>query len=112
MAGQMLDAANHTWPELQGRLSSGTPLILPIGSVEQPGPHLPLSTDAIVADAMAREVARSTGGLVLPNIPYGAPSRPRSGGGDLFPAPALTLRTLLESVEAVADGALAAGCQF
>jgi len=108
-----LAAASLTWPECDARLRAGTPLILPVGSFEQHGPHLPLATDAIVADVLARALAQRIDGLVLPQLPYGAPSRPRSGGGgDLFPAPDLPLATLLASVEAVACGALEAGCRL
>ena len=107
-----LDASKHSWPDLDARLQAGTPLILPVGSFEQHGPHLPLATDAIVADALARETARRVGALVLPTLPYGAPSRPRVGGGDLFAAPSVPLATLLRTVEALADGVLDAGCRF
>jgi creatinine amidohydrolase len=103
-------AADLAWPELQSRLRGGTALILPIGSFEQHGPHLPLGTDAIIAGALAREVAARAEALVLPTIPYGAPSRPRLGGGDLFPAPDLPLTTMVPAVEAVASGAIEAGC--
>jgi creatinine amidohydrolase len=107
-----LDAGDLSWPDLDGRLRDGVPLILPVGSMEQHGPHLPLATDAIIVDKLAHEVAGHAGALVLPNLPYGAPSRPRSGGGDLFPAPSLPLATLLQSVEALATGVLAAGCRY
>jgi creatinine amidohydrolase len=107
-----LDAADLAWPDLDARLKSGTPLILPVGSFEQHGPHLPLATDAIVVEALARAAAERTGALVLPNLPYGAPSRPRSGGGDRFPAPTIPLATLLTGVEALAESALAAGCRY
>lgn len=46
--------------------------ILPLGAVEQHGPHLPLSTDADHADALAVRVARALGNaLVLPTIRVG-----------------------------------------
>ncbi len=44
--------------------------ILPIGSLEQHGPHLPLGTDGYAAEALAQEVGRLTGGMVLPAIPF------------------------------------------
>jgi creatinine amidohydrolase len=42
-------------------------------------------------------------------ISFGAPSRPREGGGDLFPAPHLELPILLQTVESVCRGCLRAG---
>jgi creatinine amidohydrolase/Fe(II)-dependent formamide hydrolase-like protein len=48
--------------------------LLPVGSVEQHGPHLPLDTDAFDAEYLARKVAetcRDPKPLVLPLISYG-----------------------------------------
>ena len=38
-------------------------MLVPVGSTEQHGPHLPLSTDTIIATAVAREVALRIGGV-------------------------------------------------
>jgi creatinine amidohydrolase len=47
-------------------------VILPLGSLESHGPHLPFGTDALTADIIAREVAaRVPGTAVLPVMPYG-----------------------------------------
>lgn len=99
------------WFRLRDRLQDGHPLILPVGSYEQHGPHLPMTTDALIAEAIAAEVAARLEGIVLPAVGFGAPSRPKSGGGDPFPAPSLRLRTLLAAVEEVADGAVRAGAR-
>lgn len=45
--------------------------LLPIGSTEQHGKHLPLGTDHLIAEALAQEVASKTGTLLFPAIPYG-----------------------------------------
>ena len=97
------------WFSLQRALGEDRPLILPIGSYEQHGPHLPMTTDSVIADALAGAVAGRVDGIVLPTVAYGAPSRPKSGGGDPFPAPALRLRTLLGAVEDVVDGTIRGG---
>ncbi len=49
-------------------------LVVPLGSIEQHGPHLPLDTDIRIATAVAAEVVRQLGpgSLVAPPIPYGA----------------------------------------
>ena len=49
--------------------------ILPVGAIEAHGPHLPLGTDGVIAEAMAREGAKrlSQGGLealILPTLNY------------------------------------------
>jgi creatinine amidohydrolase len=85
--------------------------MIPVGAFEQHGPHLPLATDTIIADAIARAAAGRTGAVVLPALPYGAPSRPRSGGGDRFPAPALRLATLMDVLDSLLDSAVDAGAR-
>ena len=46
--------------------------ILPLGSTEYHGPHLPYGTDTIAADALAGAFARELGHtLALPSMPYG-----------------------------------------
>jgi creatinine amidohydrolase len=61
--------AGATWPETQGaRL-----VLVPIGSIEQHGPHLPLDTDSAIADAVARGVAEVLpDAWVAPPVVYGA----------------------------------------
>jgi creatinine amidohydrolase/Fe(II)-dependent formamide hydrolase-like protein len=63
-----------TWPEAQRRLKEVDIALLPVGAIEQHGPHLPLDTDAFDADHLARRVAEACSNpkpLVLPLIPYG-----------------------------------------
>lgn len=63
-----------TWPEAQARIKDVDIALLPVGSLEQHGPHLPLDTDAFDADYLAQQVAQACSDpkpLVLPLIPYG-----------------------------------------
>jgi creatinine amidohydrolase len=63
-----------TSPELAGVLGSGPiDVLLPLGSFEQHGPHLPLTTDTLIAEAVAHEVAQALEGsiLVAPCLPWG-----------------------------------------
>jgi creatinine amidohydrolase len=55
-------------------------LFLPTGTVEQHGPHLPLTVDIEIPLRIATSVAEKLGGLVAPAISYGARSLPQSGG--------------------------------
>jgi creatinine amidohydrolase len=106
----MSDVAD-TWPHLHNQLTSGRPAILAIGSFEAHGPHLPADTDSVIAAAMAHELARRIYGVALPVLPYGATSRPRSGGGDRFPLPALRIPTLFSAVREIVAGIVAAGAR-
>ncbi len=66
----MVRLGEATWPEL----AAGVGLILvPVGSCEQHGPHLPLDTDTRVARAVSEAAARRVGGaLVAPAVTIGA----------------------------------------
>jgi creatinine amidohydrolase len=46
-------------------------VILPVGSTENNGPHLPLATDTLAAEAVAEGAARRIGVLVAPPVPWG-----------------------------------------
>jgi creatinine amidohydrolase len=45
--------------------------IIPVGSLEQHGNHLPVSTDSLITEYIARLVAEKVSAFVLPVIPYG-----------------------------------------
>ncbi|MCG6911952.1 MAG: creatininase family protein [Deltaproteobacteria bacterium] len=63
-----------SWPEARDRLEKVDTALLPVGSIEQHGPHLPLDTDAYDANYLALRVAEACSDpkpLVLPYIPYG-----------------------------------------
>ncbi len=63
-----------TWPEAKERFRHSDVALLPVGSTEQHGPHLPLDTDAFDANHLAQAVAatcKPPRPLVLPLIPYG-----------------------------------------
>jgi len=58
--------------EFRAFLDKGGDLALvPLGTVERLGPHLPLGARNIVVSAIARLIANSNNGLCLPVIPYG-----------------------------------------
>ena len=68
------ELANATSRQLQ---STSSALIVPVGSTEQHGPHLPLDTDTRIATAVSRTLVDQLGGdelkwLVAPAIGYGA----------------------------------------
>jgi creatinine amidohydrolase len=87
-----------TSPEVQAEIEAGTPIVLPVGSVEQHGPHLPLGTDGFIPDYIATETAAQRRLVVAPPLFYGAYSRPRSGGGRHFPGSVGLPGRILEQV--------------
>src|ERR1700722_4931710 len=60
-----------TQPEIAEQLKKNPLVILPAGSVEQHGPHLPTGTDTFAANVIAHAVAERMDGLVLPGGPLG-----------------------------------------
>ena len=47
-----------TWPEVEQAISRGVDAVLiPIGTTEQHGPHMPLDTDCVIARALCTRVA-------------------------------------------------------
>ncbi|MGI0010190.1 MAG: creatininase family protein [Nitrosopumilaceae archaeon] len=45
--------------------------LIPVGSIEQHGPHLPVSTDSDIVSEIAHRISEKTGFLMLPTINYG-----------------------------------------
>jgi creatinine amidohydrolase len=62
-----------TWPEINEAIKAGKVLLLPIGSTEQHGHHLPLDVDNFLARSVCIAAARRVPelALVMPTIPYG-----------------------------------------
>lgn len=68
---------SRTYPELEAELSTGRLVaIVPVGSTEAHGPHLPLATDVLISRGMAIAAARrlrlehAVPALVLPAVAY------------------------------------------
>lgn len=59
-------------PELRNLIRKQSQVaVIPIGSIEQHGPHLPVSTDSEIITEVARKVCKNCGYLLLPTISYG-----------------------------------------
>ncbi len=74
------------WCDYHARIKDGkTPVFLPLGALEQHGPHMSMNVDVLLPTAMARVVAEDVGGLVAPAVTYGYKSQVKSGGGNHMP---------------------------
>ncbi|WP_436911521.1 creatininase family protein [Halosimplex marinum] len=62
--------AELTWPEVESALAGGTEtVVVPVGSIEQHGPHLPLNMDTLDGEELARRIAADLGdALAAPAI--------------------------------------------
>ena len=73
------DWAENTHPDLRSIDPDETVILVPTGAVEQHGHHLPVGTDALIAEAVTRTAAeRSEHALAVPALPYGY--SPHHGG--------------------------------
>jgi creatinine amidohydrolase len=58
-------------PDVQDVLAGSRTVVLPFGSIEQHGPHLPCGTDTMTAELIARSLAEKLTALYVPFCPYG-----------------------------------------
>src|SRR5262245_2153440 len=77
VAMAILELSDLTWREVAALERERAVALLPVGAVEAHGPHLPLSTDVVIAGAMARAAARRLAArgldaLLLPPLSYTA----------------------------------------
>ena len=87
-----------TWVEVKQYLAYKKSIIIPAGTCEQHGKHLPLNTDTILTECIADFLSGETGIITAPTINYGVNlpcDRYYSGTNSLTE---LTLRKLLSSI--------------
>ena len=77
--------AEMTWEEVRDAADDGYGVLVPVGSTEQHGPHLPLATDVLLPLALAKGVVVRARVVIAPPIAYGYQSKPLSGGSQGFP---------------------------
>lgn len=63
------------------KVASNPIVIVPAGSLEQHGPHMPMCVDELLSTDVSEEVAKKVGGIVGPCLTPGYKSQQRSGGG-------------------------------
>jgi creatinine amidohydrolase len=61
-----------SWPEVQAELAAGRDtVVMAFGATEQHGPHMPLATDALIGDHLARLVADELNAFLAPTVRVG-----------------------------------------
>lgn len=97
---------DSTWPDLPSR-----PLVLvPLGSTEQHGPHLPTSTDTLVATAVTHALVEALDGagrpvLVAPPLAYGSSGEHQGFAGTVSIGAGALHLVLVEMVRSLASWA-------
>ncbi|MBO3801080.1 MAG: creatininase family protein [Thermoproteota archaeon] len=88
-----------TSPEIEDAANKGLVAILPIGSIEIHGPHMPVGTDSITVYKVAELAAEKEPAIVLPPFYYAYVPENRHFPGTV----SLTAKTLLSLLEEVCD---------
>ena len=86
-----------TQPEIADQLQDNPLVILPAGSVEQHGPHLPTGTDIYAANVISHAVAERMNGLVLPGGPLGVTPMHMPFEGTITLTPETYMRVVTET---------------
>ena len=65
-------AAQLSWPEVERRVKAGAVVVLPVGAAcKEHGPHLPMNTDFLQAEWLAKALVLRAEVLVWPTVSYG-----------------------------------------
>jgi len=75
------------WKEAREEFLQAKVGLIPVGSTEQHGPHLPLGTDFLIAERLAEAAAAETGVICAPAIPVGLSEHHRQFWGTLWVEP-------------------------
>jgi creatinine amidohydrolase len=107
----MLELAEMTWKEVAGLDPARTVALLPVGAIEAHGPHLPLATDGLIAEAMVAAAARRLAGqglvpLLLPTLPYTAAPFAAAFPGTLSLRPETVTAVVADLARALAGAGL------
>jgi creatinine amidohydrolase len=93
-----------TWTEINEAVDLRKVVVLPVGSTEQHGYHLPLDVDTRLASSVALEAGRRApeGLLVLPSIAYGYTHHVMDFPGTINIEPSTFVRFVLDVARSVA----------
>lgn len=103
----VLTFAELTWEDVHALAGARTVAILPLGALEAHGPHLPLATDVVIAEAMARAGAArlSAAGfqaLLLPSLAYTAAGYAAGFAGTLSVSPGAVTQLIVDVARSLA----------
>ena len=99
--------AELTWQDIRNLPKEPGVVVLPIGAMEQHGPHLPVWTDALLAERYARRAFEllppEVSALLLPTLSYGK-SNEHTGYAGTIALSAATLMAVLRDIAAAVAG--------
>ncbi|WP_191563275.1 mycofactocin biosynthesis peptidyl-dipeptidase MftE [Janibacter melonis] len=83
---------SHTWRSIP----TGGTVLVPVGSIEQHGPHLPLDTDTVIATTVCHQLAELVGATAAPAVAYGASGEHQAFAGTTSIGTQALATTLIE----------------
>jgi creatinine amidohydrolase len=94
-----------TWTDVSALANETDLAVLPVGSTEQHGPHAPLGTDAVTAEAVAEAGVEAYDGqaAVAPTLPVGVAAEHRQFPGTLWLSPDTFRANVRETVASLAE---------
>ena len=90
-----------TWPEVRDVLKETDIVLIPIGSCEQHGLHLPLGTDQIQALEHCKKIAKRVGAVVAPVLYVGLSEHHMGFPGTITLAPETFVQVLFEACKSL-----------
>ncbi|HEX7118627.1 MAG TPA: creatininase family protein [Longimicrobiales bacterium] len=107
------ELSEMTWEDARGLAGGRTLAVLPVGAIEAHGPHLPLATDVIIAEAMARAgadrlAARAYDVVLLPPLAYSAAPFAAAFPGTLSLRPETATALVVDIARSLASHGVAA----
>ena len=90
-----------TWPEVEEALTRTDVALIPVGSIEQHGRHLPLGTDSYAATELCKLVAQRADALVVPVVLTGLSAHHLGFPGSLTISAATFEQVIFETAEAL-----------
>ena len=95
--------AKFTWPEIRDA-DKDRVVILPVGAMEDHGPHLPLDTDNLIVSRLAEAVVASipAESLLLPTIPFGFNEHHKDFPGVIFIQPETLMNFVVDVARSLA----------
>lgn len=94
-----------SWPEVKAEIAGGRDtVVMALGATEQHGPHLPLATDALLGDHLARVVAERLDAFIAPTVRIGCSSHHLEFPGTISLAEDTFHRVVADVVRSLARG--------
>lgn len=101
--GEIWKMTDLSWPAFKERVPAKTDLVIvPVGTVEAHG-GIPLGTDCIIPEAIARELAPRLNGLIAPPVSYGVTNSLLPYPGSTTVSPETFVAYLLEACSGLVD---------